>query len=228
MRACETEQNRTDSPQIIRNPMPEAKIVSDSTTNTMGESFTPVESGSALQSRRKADAARALLRFLCLFSSTAAFSFMLTAEQRSSLSVLLFQIPLHAKWSFSDSFEYLVGISAVVAAHSLVQLVLSVAALLKKLPAAKGSRCRAWVVFVGDQILAYAMLSAGSASAGLSNPNRVGIKPPFRLPDFRKPLHHFCDRAALSLSFAFFSFLLLAASALLDVISLSLWRGNGV
>ncbi|XP_058074218.1 CASP-like protein 3A1 [Magnolia sinica] len=197
--------------------MPEAKIAAESAT--MSGPLVPVSSGPDRKFRRKSDAAYVLLRLLCLISSTAALSFMVSAEQSATISVYGFELPISSRWSYSDSFEFLVGISAAVAAHSLMQLVLSIAKLLKKLPVIP-SRNHAWIIFAGDQVFAYVMMSAGSASAGVTNLNRTGIRHS-ALPDFCKPLNRFCDRATVSISFAFFSCFLLASSAVLDVLWLS-------
>lgn len=70
------------------------------------------------------------------------------------------------------------------------------------------------------QIFAYAMMSAGSAAAGITNLNRTGVKHT-ALPNFCKALHSFCDHVAVSITFTFFGCLVLAASALQDVIWLS-------
>lgn len=64
-------------------------------------------------------------------------------------------------------------------------------------------------------------ISAGSAAAGVTNLNRTGIWHS-ALADFCKPLHHFCDRMAVSLTFAFLSCLFLAISTILDVLWLSI------
>jgi hypothetical protein len=47
--------------------------------------------------------------------------------------------------------RYVVGVSAVVAAHSLLQLLISVSRLLRKSPVIQ-SRSHAWLVFAGDQV----------------------------------------------------------------------------
>ncbi|KAI3727251.1 hypothetical protein L1987_67063 [Smallanthus sonchifolius] len=71
------------------------------------------------------------------------------------------------------------------------------------------SKKHAWLIFAGDQVFAYAMMSSGSAASGVTNLNRTGIKHS-SLPNFCKPLHSFCDRVALSIAFAFFGCFLLA------------------
>lgn len=70
------------------------------------------------------------------------------------------------------------------------------------------------------QIFAYAMMSAGSAASGVTNLNRTGIQHS-SLPNFCKPLHIFCTRVAVSIAFTFFSFFLLALTAVIDVVWLS-------
>ncbi|KAG5523473.1 hypothetical protein RHGRI_035320 [Rhododendron griersonianum] len=119
----------------------------------------------------------------------------------------------------TKSFLYLVGVCAAVAAHSVLQLLISTSRLLRK-SLVIHSRKHAWLIFVGDQAFAYALMSAGSAASGVTNLNRTGIRHS-ALPNFCKPLHSFCDRVAVSIAFTFVSCFLLAASAVFDVIWLS-------
>ncbi|WOL20534.1 CASP-like protein 3A1 [Canna indica] len=159
------------------------------------------------------------VRLATVVASVLSLAAMVTAEQRGSLSVFGFQITLYSKWSFSDSLEYLVGILATVAAHSLLQLLLSVKKLVQG-SSVIPSRSHAWIIFAGDQAFAYAMMSAGSAAAGVTNLNRTGVRHT-QLPDFCKPLRSFCNHMAISIALAFVSCFLLAVSAILDVIWLS-------
>ncbi|GMH03706.1 hypothetical protein Nepgr_005545 [Nepenthes gracilis] len=165
------------------------------------------------------DIFHAVLRLLCLFTSATGLSLMLTAKETSTITLYGFQLPVYSKWSFSDSFEYLVGVSAAVVAHSLLQLLISLLRLLKKAPSIP-SRNYAWLIFAGDQVFAYAMMSAGSAAAGVTNLNRTGIRHS-PLPNFCRPLHRFCDRVAASIAFTLLSCFLLAVSAVADVVWLS-------
>ncbi|KAF5190404.1 Casp-like protein 3a1 [Thalictrum thalictroides] len=176
-------------------------------------------SGPLMAVRRRSDVANALLRLICLFSSSIALAFMTTSEQSANISIYGFSLPVSSKWSYSPSFEYLVGVSAAAAAHSLLQLLLSVVKLVKRSPVIP-SRNHAWLIFAGDQVFAYGMMSAGSAASGVTNLNRTGIHHS-ALPNFCKPLHRFCDRVAVSITFTFFSCFLLATSAVLDVFWLS-------
>ncbi|KAG6669272.1 CASP-like protein 3A1 [Carya illinoinensis] len=169
--------------------------------------------------RWRSDVGYLVLRLLCVLTSVAALSFMVTAMEASTVLIYGFQLPVYSKWSFSHSFEYLVGISAAVAAHSLLQLLISASRLLRKTPVIP-SRNHAWLIFAGDQAFAYAMMSAGSASTGVTNLNRTGIRHT-ALPNFCKPLHSFCDHVAISIAFTFFSCILLATSAVQGVIWLS-------
>ncbi|GFQ00229.1 CASP-like protein 3a1 [Phtheirospermum japonicum] len=158
-------------------------------------------------------------RLLCVLTSVTALSVMTTAKQASTISLYGFSLPLSSKWSFSDSFEYLVGVSAAVAVHSLVQLIINVSRMFRKSPIIP-SRHHAWLIFAGDQLFAYATMSAGSAASGVTNLNHTGIHHS-TLPNFCKPLHVFCDRVAVSIAFTFFSCFLLAVSVVLDVLWLS-------
>ncbi|EXB74562.1 hypothetical protein L484_026259 [Morus notabilis] len=188
---------------------------------------------------RKADVAQVALRLLCMATSVTALVFMVTAREASTVSIYGFPLAVYSKWSFSDSFDndfafvvlelivpidilfwYLVGVSAAVAAHSLLQFLISTSRLLRRSSNIVPSRNHAWLIFAADQVFAYAMMSAGSAASGVSNLNRTGIKHT-ALPNFCKPLHIFCDHVAISIAFAFFSCLLLAISAVQDVIWLS-------
>ncbi|CAI9757620.1 unnamed protein product [Fraxinus pennsylvanica] len=168
---------------------------------------------------RKSEVMHVVLRLLCLLTCVTSVSVMVTAKQASTISLYGFSIPVFSKWSFSDSFEYLVGVSAAVAVYSLLQLLINTSRILRKslvIP----SRNHAWLVFAADQIFAYAMMSAGSAASGVTNLNRTGIQHS-SLPNFCKPLRIFCNRVAVSIAFTFFSFFLLALTAVLDVVWLS-------
>ncbi|OMO66594.1 Peptidase M41 [Corchorus olitorius] len=156
------------------------------------------------------------LRVLCMFASLTAMSFMVTARQVSTASFYGFQLHLHSKWSFSYSFEYLVGVTAAAAGYSFLQLLIGGSRLLRK-SSVIPSRNQAWLIFAGDQILAYAMMSAGSAASGVSNLNRTGIRHT-ALPNFCKSLDSFCDHVTVSIAFTFFSCVLYAASAVLDLV----------
>ncbi|XP_031488742.1 CASP-like protein 3A1 [Nymphaea colorata] len=204
-------------PLDVQIPVAESKVTADS--GTMSGPLVAQGARAAALAQRRADVVHAALRFLCLTTSVVSLSAMAVAEQSSSIVIYGFSLPVYAKWSFSDSFEYLVGMCAAVAAHSLLQLLLSASRMAKRSPVIP-SRSHAWLMFAGDQAFAYAMMSAGSASAGVTNLNRTGIRHA-PLPDFCKPLNVFCSRAAVSIAFAFFTCFLLAGSALLDVIWLS-------
>ncbi|XP_022724612.1 CASP-like protein 3A1 [Durio zibethinus] len=167
----------------------------------------------------RGDVVLVTLRLLCMAVSVTAMSFMVTARQVSTASFYGFQLQLHSKWSFSYSFEYLVGVTAAAAGYSLLQLLIGMSRLVRKSPVIP-SRNQAWLIFAGDQlinILAYAMMSAGSAASGVTNLNRTGIRHT-ALPNFCKSLDSFCDHVAVSIAFTFFSCVLYAASALQDAI----------
>ncbi|XVE52042.1 hypothetical protein DITRI_Ditri02bG0088700 [Diplodiscus trichospermus] len=159
------------------------------------------------------------LRLLCMAASITAMSFMVTARQVSTASFYGLQLQLHSKWSLSYSFEYLVGVTAAAAAYSSLQLLIGGSRLLRNSPVIP-SRNQAWLIFAGDQILAYSMMSAGSAASGVTNLNRTGIRHT-ALPNFCKSVDSFCDHVAVSIAFTFFTCVLYAASAVQDVIWLS-------
>ncbi|GAB2293488.1 hypothetical protein Dimus_027689 [Dionaea muscipula] len=205
--------------------LPETKLPSASPAMESGTMSGPLVSSttSFRRSGRKMpptiDVLHAVLRLLCLVTSLIAVSLMVTAKEASTMSLFGFQLPISSKWSFSDSFEYLVGICAAVAAHSLLQLLICLTRFRNNAPVIP-SRNYAWLIFAGDQVFAYALMSAGSAAAGVTNLNRTGIRHS-ALPNFCKPLQRFCDRVAASIGFTIFSCCLLAASVVLDVIWLS-------
>ncbi|KAF2323460.1 hypothetical protein GH714_035573 [Hevea brasiliensis] len=202
-------------PPEVAVQLPESKVAATENSGTMSGPLirTPRSFG------RKAEVLHAALRLLCMVTSVAALSFMVTAHQSSSVSIYGFMLPVYSKWSFSHSFEYLVGVSAAVVAHSLLQLLISMSRLVRKSPVIP-SRSHAWLLFAGDQVLSYAMISAGAAASGVSNLNRTGIQHT-PLPNFCKPLHYFCDHVAISIAFTFFSCFLLAALAIQEVMWLS-------
>ncbi|MCD7452165.1 hypothetical protein HAX54_015277 [Datura stramonium] len=168
---------------------------------------------------RKAEVMQVVLRALCLETSVTALSLMVTAKQASTISVFGFNIPLHSKWSFSHSFEFLVGITAAVALHLILQLLISGSRLQRGSPIIS-SRNHGWIIFAGDQVFALAVMSAASSASSVSSLNHTGIRHT-ALPNFCKPLHYFCDRVATSIAFTFFSCFLLAILVVLDVLWLS-------
>ncbi|XP_030525209.2 CASP-like protein 3A1 isoform X2 [Rhodamnia argentea] len=163
--------------------------------------------------RWKADVMQVMLRVMCMAASLTALSFMVTAKQHSFLVIYDFQFPVHAKW-------YLVGVLGAVAIHSCLQLLVGISRLLRKSPAITPSRNYAWLLFAGDQALAYALMSAGSAASGVANLNRTGIRHT-ALPNFCRPLRSFCDHVTVSIAFTFLSCILLATSVVLDVVGLA-------
>ncbi|KAK6914848.1 Casparian strip membrane protein domain [Dillenia turbinata] len=196
--------------------LPETKVAAETTTMS-----GPLVTGRPdPKARYRMELLHVLLRLACVVTSVTALSFMMTAKQASTISIYGFHLPVSSKWSFSDSFEYLVGVTAAVAAHSILQLLISGSRLLRKSPVIP-SQGQAWLIFAGDQAFAYALISAGSAASGVTNLNRTGIRHS-ALPNFCKPLHSFCDHVAVSVSFTFLSWFLLATSSVLHVIWL--WK----
>ncbi|XP_039070824.1 CASP-like protein 3A1 [Hibiscus syriacus] len=168
----------------------------------------------------KGDMVVLTIRLLCMVTSVTAMSFMVTAHQVSAASFYGFQLQLHSKWSFSYSFEYLVGVTAAAAVYSFFQLLIAISRLLVKKSPVIPSKNHAWLVFAGDQIVAYAMMSTGSAASAVTNLNQTGIRHT-ALPNFCKSLDRFCDHVAVSIAFSFFSCVMYAAAAVQDVICLS-------
>ncbi|QCE02017.1 CASP-like protein 3A1 [Vigna unguiculata] len=203
--------------RIAEETLQESKVAALETSGTMSGPL--VGAATRTRRRRRVEAMQLVLRGLCMASSVASISLMVTAKESSSVTIYGFQLPLHSKWSFSESYEYLVGVSAAVAAHSLLQLLIGMSRFLKN-SSVIPSRNHAWLIFAGDQVFAYALMSAGSAASGVTNLNRTGIRHT-ALPNFCKPLHKFCDHVGISIAFTFTSCFLLAASAVQDVIWLS-------
>ncbi|KAF5816944.1 putative casparian strip membrane protein [Helianthus annuus] len=168
---------------------------------------------------RNYDVMHVVLRIVSLSASLISIAVLTSAKEKSTVLIYGFQLSLYSKWSFSGSFEYLVCVSAVVAFHSLLQLVMTSSRMLRK-SSIFSSRNHAWIIFASDQVFAYAMMSAVSAATGVTNLNRTGIKHP-PLPNFCKPLHSFCDRVGVSIAFGFFNCFLLAVSTVLDVVWLT-------
>ncbi|KAJ8434314.1 hypothetical protein Cgig2_009939 [Carnegiea gigantea] len=128
-------------------------------------------------------------------------------------------LPLYCGLVYATLCRYLVGVSAAVAAHSSLQLLISVSRLRRKVSAVP-SPSYAWLLYAGDKVFAYATMSAGSAASGVTSLNRTGIRHS-SLPNFCKPLQTLCNRVGISIAFTFFSCFLLAASTVLDVIWLN-------
>lgn len=207
------------APAVAPLPVPAVEI--GTMSGPLVSTTSPFPYGRLGQKVRPAtiDGVHVILRVLCLVTSVVGISLMVTAKQSSTISLYGFQVPLYSKWSLADSFEYLVGVSGAVVAHSLLQLVISVSRLRRK-AAIIPSQNYAWVVYAGDQVFAYAMMSAASAASGVTSLNRTGIRHT-ALPNFCKPLHTFCNRVGASIAFTFLSCFLLATSAVLDVIWLT-------
>ncbi|XP_076935574.1 CASP-like protein 3A1 [Bidens hawaiensis] len=191
------------------------KVAAEAETGTMSGPLT-----SAGKVSRNYNVMHIVLRLVIVSASLVSLAVMITAKEKSTVLIYGFEISLYSKWSFSGSFVYLVCVSAIVAIHSLLQLVMTSSRALRK-ESIFSSRNHAWIIFAGDQVFAYAMMSSVSAATGVTNLNRTGIKHP-PLPNFCKPLHSFCDRVAISIAFAFFNCFLLAISAVLDVV----WLAN--
>ncbi|KAK7294244.1 hypothetical protein RJT34_17131 [Clitoria ternatea] len=200
--------------RISEETLQESKVAALETSGTMSGPLVGAAAGT--RQRRRTEAMHLILRVLCMVTSVVSVSLMVTAKESSSVSIYGFLLPLHSKWSFSESYEYLVGVSAAVAAHSLLQLLIGTSRFLR-MSSVIPSRNHAWLIFAGDQVFAYALMSAGSAASGVTNLNHTGIKHT-ALPNFCKPLHKFCDHVAISITFTFITCFLMAASAVLHVI----------
>ncbi|KFK42384.1 hypothetical protein AALP_AA2G249100 [Arabis alpina] len=168
---------------------------------------------------RRREGLQVVLRGGCLAASASAIAVMLTATQEGVADIYGFKLTLYSKWSFSPSYQYVVGACTATVLYSLFQLCLGVYRLLTGSPITP-SRFQAWLCFTSDQLFGYLMMSAGSAGSGVTNLNKTGIRHT-PLPDFCKTLSSFCNHVALSLLLVFLSFLFLASSSLFNVLVLS-------
>ncbi|KVH97999.1 Uncharacterized protein family UPF0497, trans-membrane plant [Cynara cardunculus var. scolymus] len=125
------------------------KVAAVAETATM--TCPSVSSNSDRKFSRSYDVMHIVLRIGSLSASLISVFVMVTAKEKSTISIYGFDLPLYSKWSFSGSFEYLVGVSAAVAVHSLLQLVITTSRMLRK-SSAYTSRNHAWLIFVGDQV----------------------------------------------------------------------------
>nr|XP_043616395.1 CASP-like protein 3A1 [Erigeron canadensis] len=208
------------------------KTIPDSTTDDHAAPTVKVaveiESGTMMNNIEKKlprnyNVMHVALRLACLLASLVSLVVMISAKEKSTISLYGFDLPVYSKWSFSNSFDYLVGVSAAVALHCLVQLFMSSSRMLIRKSSIISSRNHAWLLYAADQVFALAMMSAGSAASGVTNLNRTGIKHS-SLPNFCKPLQRFCDHVAFSIAFTLFGCFLLAMSVVLDVVWLSVVR----
>ncbi|ESQ27014.1 hypothetical protein EUTSA_v10019180mg [Eutrema salsugineum] len=169
--------------------------------------------------RRKREGVQVALRGGCLAASATAMAVMLTATEEGVADVYGFKLTLNSKWSFSPSYQFVVGACTATMLYSLFQLCLGAYRLLTG-SLITPSRFQAWLYFITDQLFGYLMMSAGSAGFGVTNLNKTGIRHT-PLPDFCKTLSSFCNHVALSLLLVFLSFIFIASSCLFNVLVLS-------
>ncbi|KAM7255598.1 hypothetical protein ACFE04_008496 [Oxalis oulophora] len=189
------------------------------TTSATTTSTTMKKYSSSSSNSERSNVLHVSIRFVTLTTSLLACCFMVSANEEGFASLYGFRLPIKSNWSYSFSYQYLVGIAIAASGHSLLQLIIGGSRLLRGTPLIP-SRTQAWLIFLGDQVFAYLMLSAGSAASGVTNLNRTGIKHT-PLPNFCKPLRIFCEHVAASVIFTFFGSFFLAASAIQQVIWLS-------
>ncbi|AEE36297.1 CASP-like protein 3A2 [Arabidopsis thaliana] len=180
------------------------------------------EGGEVVAKRRRKgikELVQVALRGGCLAASATAMAVMLTATEEGVADIYGFKLTLSSNWSFSPSYQYVVGACAGTVLYSLLQLCLGVYRLVTGSPITP-SRFQAWLCFTSDQLFCYLMMSAGSAGSGVTNLNKTGIRHT-PLPDFCKTLSSFCNHVALSLLLVFLSFIFLASSSFFTVLVLS-------
>ncbi|CAN7052608.1 unnamed protein product [Brassica rapa subsp. trilocularis] len=169
--------------------------------------------------RRRREGVQVSLRGGCLAASATAIAVMLMATEKGVADIYGLPLPLNSSWSFSPSYQYVVGACTVTILYSLLHLCLGIYRLLTGSPITP-SRSQAWLCFIFDQLFSYLIMSAGSAGIGVTNLNKTGIKHT-PLPDFCKTLSYFCNHVALSLLLVLLSFIFLASSSLFNVHVLS-------
>ena len=80
--------------------------------------------GAALVSQsnilRKSDVMQAVIRLLCLLTSSAALTVMTTAKQSATITLYGFTLPLYSKWSFSDSFVWVLLFSLLFSFNTFI------------------------------------------------------------------------------------------------------------
>ena len=81
----------------------ESKVAALESSGTMSGPLVGAAAGT--RRRRRAEAMHLFLRALCMASCVIAISLMITAKESSSVSIYGFLLPLHSKWSFSESYE---------------------------------------------------------------------------------------------------------------------------
>ncbi|XP_072997362.1 CASP-like protein 4B1 [Typha latifolia] len=186
-------------------PEPTAPPDLEKASPTAGSGATPGDGGSAVVTSvvrrwRREDllvkSALLLRGVACLFSLV---SFTLMASNK------------HGDWKNFDHYEeyrYIVAISVLGFLYSLGQVARQVHLLNGGMDPVPGTASR-FVDFVGDQVIAYLLISALSAAIPLTNQMREGAD------------NIFTDASAASISMAFFAFLAFAFSALISGFRLS-------
>jgi hypothetical protein len=76
---------------------------------------------------------------------------MLTATEEGVADIYGFKLTLSSNWSFSPSYQYVVGACAGTVLYSLLQLCLGVYRLVTGSPITP-SRFQAWLCFTSDQV----------------------------------------------------------------------------
>ncbi|KAK8613251.1 hypothetical protein V6N13_101018 [Hibiscus sabdariffa] len=129
----------------------------------------------------------------------------------SLLSFIITACNKHGDWKNFDNYEeyrYLLAIAILSTLYTGVQASRHVNAL-RNAKQMVDQRISAMVDFVGDQVVAYLLISSVSAAIPLTNRMREGQD------------NVFTDSSAWSISMSFFAFLLLAISALISGYKLS-------
>ncbi|KAJ1388754.1 Casparian strip membrane protein domain [Sesbania bispinosa] len=81
----------------------ETKVAALENSGTMSGPLVGAAAG--IRRRRRMEAMQLILRAMCMASSVVALSLMVTAKQNSSVNIYGFSLPIHSKWSFSESYE---------------------------------------------------------------------------------------------------------------------------
>ncbi|XP_002960637.2 CASP-like protein 2U3 [Selaginella moellendorffii] len=144
-----------------------------------------------------------LLRLVAVVVSILVIAVMVHAKQR----VMIFK----AEWDNSKAFVALVAISAICLGYSFLQFILSAFHLCSK-SWKSPTKCWAWMNFIADQILTYAMLGAAAAAAELAYIAKNGSSRAQWQP-ICSTFNTFCTRAGASIILSFIAVLALANSS---------------
>lgn len=89
--------------RIPEETLQDSKVAALESSGTMSGPL--VGAAAATRRRRRNEALQLSLRVLCMATSVVALSLMVTAKEATNVSIYGFLLPVHSKWSFSESYE---------------------------------------------------------------------------------------------------------------------------